>query len=73
MRSRDQAESVAARIKASYASSIGQRAARVNEKVLGNMGTFYQVHIGPFAKAADTGTLCNTLKQAGYDCFVVKK
>jgi SPOR domain len=38
--------------------------------VLGNMGTFYAVHVGPVASAAAGEGLCKKLKGSGVDCFL---
>jgi hypothetical protein len=44
----------------------------VDQMAVGNMGTFYRVLIGPFAKAGDTAGLCRALQKAGRDCHVVR-
>jgi cell division protein FtsN len=43
----------------------------IDEAVIGSMGTFYRVRLGPYADAAEPGQLCKTLKPQGFDCLVV--
>jgi SPOR domain len=71
VRSRNEAERVAAELTRKHGSQIGARAPAISETVYGNMGTFYQVNVGPFARTTDTADICRTLKADGYDCLVV--
>ncbi len=73
VRSRKEAETVAARVKQDYARVIGARKLEVDETVFGNMGTFYRVRLGPFAAADEPKALCDTLRSSGYDCLVVSQ
>lgn len=73
VRSRNEAERVAAELTRKHGSQIGSRAPAISETVFGNMGTFYQVNVGPFAKASDTANICRALKADGYDCLVVEQ
>lgn len=72
VRSREDAERLARDVKQKYASLLSARIPEIEETVFGNMGTFYRVSIGPFAKADDTASLCQALKTGGYDCMVAK-
>lgn len=72
VRSREDAERLARDVKQKYASLLSARVPEIEETVFGNMGTFYRVSIGPFAKADDTASLCQALKTGGYDCMVAK-
>jgi hypothetical protein len=71
VRSRAEAESVAARLKKEHGRVIGSHRLEVDETVYGNMGTFYRVRLGPFAAADESKALCNQLRTKGYDCLVV--
>ena len=39
---------------------------------LGQDGTWYRVHVGPFATSEQATALCNNLKDAGGQCMVQK-
>jgi hypothetical protein len=71
VRGRPEAQAVAARLKKDYAAALGGREPEVDETVIGNMGTFYRVRIGPFADAAEPGTLCAKLRGIGLDCLIM--
>lgn len=71
VRSREEADATAARIRAEHAGSLGQGALAVDETVVGSMGTFYRVQAGPYRTAEETDTVCKALKASGYDCLVV--
>ncbi|MDX2258128.1 MAG: SPOR domain-containing protein [Hyphomicrobiaceae bacterium] len=72
VRSRTEADRIAGELAARHGRTIGARVPTIEEAVFGNMGTFYQVNVGPFASAAETDGVCKALKTSGYDCFVVK-
>jgi len=71
VRSRDEAELVATRLRGTPAVMTAAKTPSIEEAVIGNMGTFYRVSLGPFASAADSARLCAVLKPEGYDCLVV--
>lgn len=71
MRSRKEAQALVARLKKSHAALLGPREPEVDESVLGNMGTFYLVRIGPFADAGQPSALCPQMRGLGLDCLVV--
>lgn len=71
LRTRAEADQLAARFMAKNASRVGARSPAVQETVFGNMGTFYRVSIGPYATADEPGKLCDQLRPTGYDCLVV--
>lgn len=54
-----------------YSGQLGDAKAEIDETVIGNMGTFYRVRLGPYANAAEPRKLCSTLKPQGFDCQVV--
>ena len=49
------------------------RQAYVDTTVMGNMGTFYRVLVGPYAKEADSRATCASLRKSGLDCLMVKR
>lgn len=72
VRSREEANAVAARLKKEFAKKIGGREPVIDEAAIGNMGTFYRVRVGPYASANEPRQLCITLRaSAGFDCLVV--
>lgn len=71
VRSREEADRVVQMLMSSHASELGGAEADVDETVIGNMGTFYRVRLGPYANATDPKKLCVTLKPQGFDCQVV--
>ncbi len=73
LRSRAEAEQMAAKLRQSHGAKLGSAAPAIDEVVYGNMGTFYRVQVGPYASAAEPGKFCDSLKPQGYDCLVVTK
>jgi len=71
VRSRSEADAVAASLMQKYGSKLGQRRPVVDEAVIGSMGTFYRVRVGPYANAKEPQQLCGTLRTSGFDCLVV--
>ncbi len=70
VRSRQEAQAVAAKLKAIRAAGA-ERDAAIEEAVVGNMGTLYRVRLGPFASAGEVQSLCPPLRKAGLDCLVI--
>ena len=54
-----------------HGGELGARQPEVTEAVLGNMGTFYRVRVGPYADAKEPQQLCGGLRSSGFDCLVV--
>jgi cell division septation protein DedD len=71
VRSRSEADALAAKLLANHGSELGPRQPEISEAVLGNMGTFYRVRIGPYADAKEPLQLCGGLRSSGFDCLVV--
>lgn len=71
MRSREEAAKVAARVKAQHGEALASREPVIDETVLGSMGKFYRVRIGPYASATEPSALCNRLRPKGFECMVV--
>lgn len=71
VRSREEAEKLAQTLRGYQAVQNGSVAPEIDEAVIGSMGTFYRVRLGPYANAAEPGQLCKTLKPQGFDCLVV--
>jgi len=55
-----------------YPTVLGTRAALIRRVELGDRGTYYRAHVGPFANADQANVLCDRLKSAGGDCWVHK-
>ncbi|MFM1814493.1 MAG: hypothetical protein RLZ98_1188 [Pseudomonadota bacterium] len=71
LRSRADAEALAKRLSARHPGLIAGRAANVKETVMGNMGTMYQVRVGPFRSQPETQKLCAMLLSEGLDCLLL--
>jgi hypothetical protein len=71
VRSREEAEKLAASLNGYQAVQTGVVQPEIDEAVIGSMGTFYRVRLGPYADAKEPGQLCKTLRPQGFDCMVV--
>jgi hypothetical protein len=71
MRSRKEADAVAARLRKEHARALSGRQLEVDETVFGNMGTFYRVRLGPYADVKEPQSVCALLRPSGFDCLVV--
>jgi hypothetical protein len=71
VRSRKEANAVAAKVRGEYPGAIGNRQIEIDETVFGGMGTFYRVRLGPYANVSEPKVLCDRLRPKGYDCLVV--
>ena len=73
MRSEAEAKAVLDQIAAADSEALAGIGSFVEPSVLGNMGTFYQVQLGPFADERSSLKTCNRLRRSGVDCFLVAK
>ena len=71
MRTEAEAQALSARVKREHPDALGAREAEIDEAVVGNMGSFYRVRVGPFASAQEGQAACAKLKGAGIDCLLV--
>lgn len=71
VRSREEAERLAQTLTGYQPVRDGMVAPEIDEAVIGSMGTFYRVRLGPYADAKEPNQLCKTLKPQGFDCLVV--
>ena len=71
VRSRAEAEALAQKLKQAHGSAIGGREPAIEQSVIGAMGTFYRVRVGPYADANEPRQLCSRIKPDGFDCLVV--
>ncbi len=71
VRSREEAEKLRADRCTASSRCDGAVAAEIDEAVIGSMGTFYRVGLGPMPMRQEPGQLCKTLKPQGFDCMVV--
>ena len=60
-----------ARLLTQHGGELGARDPKIDEAVIGSMGTFYRVRVGPYADAAEPKNLCGALQANGFDCLVV--
>jgi SPOR domain len=69
---RTQQEAAAVAVKAKRAlAGMAAREPEIDQTVLGNMGSFYRVRIGPFATVQETQAVCAKVKGTGLDCMTV--
>lgn len=71
VRSRDAAATVADRLRKEHGFRLDAREPVIEEKVIGNMGTFYTVKIGPYPDQTEPVNLCQKLRPSGFDCLVL--
>ncbi len=71
LRSRAEAETLAAQLVAQHGADLANHAPTVDEAVIGSMGTFYRVRVGGYASQDEPRGLCNKLRTSGLDCLVV--
>jgi tetratricopeptide (TPR) repeat protein len=71
VRTRSEAEALAGLVVGRHAEQLGGRKPDVDETVIGSMGTFYRVRLGPYASADEPEQLCVALRSDGFDCLVV--
>jgi tetratricopeptide (TPR) repeat protein len=73
VRSKEEATELANRLQQNHGSSLHGRTPSVDTAVLGTMGTFYRVRVGPYADASEPRKLCPALKADGFDCLIVSQ
>jgi hypothetical protein len=71
VRSEQEARALAAKAKRELAGALAPREPEVDQAVLGNMGSFYRVRVGPFATMQQTQSVCARIKGSGFDCLAV--
>ena len=71
VRSREEADKLVARLRTQHGAELGARDPKIDEAVIGTMGTFYRVRVGPYADAKESKKLCGALQAGGFDCLVV--
>ncbi|MFA5900692.1 MAG: SPOR domain-containing protein [Hyphomicrobium sp.] len=71
VRSRSEADALAGLLVGRHGPELGGRRPEVDEAVIGSMGTFYRVRLGPYASEKEPRQLCNALQSDGFDCLVV--
>jgi hypothetical protein len=71
VRSQNEAATLAAKVKRDYAAAFPSREPEIDQTVVGNMGAFYRVRVGPFATQNEGQQACAKLKGSGLDCMVV--
>ena len=69
LRSEADAQAAAAKLAGDHAATLAGVETAIAPSVIGNMGTFYNVRLGPVASKAAGQTLCAQLRREGVDCF----
>ena len=69
LRTTGEAEAFSAKLTADHAGALAGMEPRVTPTVIGNMGTFYAVLLGPVASKLAGASLCAKLRQEGVDCY----
>jgi hypothetical protein len=70
VRRRQEAEAIVARLKKERIAEFENRSPEVDQTVIGNMGTFYRVVVGPYADADGARPLCARLRTMSLDCLI---
>ena len=73
VRSPDRAEALVQQIAVEFSSDLGSRRAKVEQRVVGNMGMYYSVRIPGFQSAKAPSGLCGKLKTRGFDCLMLTR
>jgi hypothetical protein len=71
VRDEDQARQIAAKVEREHAAVVTSRQTQIDQAVVGNMGSFYRVRVGPFASQQEGQAACAKLRGSGLDCLVV--
>ena len=71
VRTEAEAQALSERVRREHPDALAMREAEIDEAVVGNMGSFYRVRVGPFASAQESQAACAKLKGAGIDCLLV--
>jgi SPOR domain len=71
VRTRQEAYALSVRLVSQHGSELGGRKPSIDESVIGSMGTFYRVRLGPFASTDEPKRLCGSFRASGFDCLVV--
>jgi hypothetical protein len=71
VRSEGEAQALAGKVRSEHAAALASREPEVDQTVVGNMGSFYRVRVGPYSTQADGQAACAKLKGSGLDCMVV--
>jgi cell division septation protein DedD len=71
VRTRAEAQAMAQKVRAEKGRLLRSHKVEIIENVYGNMGRFYRVKIGPFAKAEKARSICESLRTHQLDCMVV--
>jgi cell division protein FtsN len=70
VRTQREAEALAAKAKRALG-ALAAGGPEIDQAVLGNMGSFYRVRVGPFTSVQETQAICAKVKDAGFDCLTV--
>ena len=73
MRTKLDAESLAAQLQSELARDIGSRRPEVVETSGGSLGTIWRVRVGPFAEIEQSQALCAKVRNRGHDCMIVRE
>lgn len=71
VRTQSEARALAAKVLREHAAALSQRQPEIDQAVVGNMGSFYRVRVGPFASQGEGQAACAKVKGPGVDCMVV--
>jgi cell division septation protein DedD len=70
---RTQREAQALAAKAKQALGLLAQDPEIDQAVLGNMGSFYRVRVGPFGTIQEAQAVCAKVKGSGFDCLAVSQ
>jgi cell division septation protein DedD len=70
VRTQAEAQALATKVMREHAATLAKREPQIDQTIMGNMGSFYRVLIGPFASAQEAQGICAKFKGTGLDCLV---
>jgi SPOR domain len=70
VRTQAEAQALVTKVMREHAATLARREPQIDQTIMGNMGSFYRVLIGPFASVQETQNVCAKLKGTGLDCLV---
>jgi cell division septation protein DedD len=71
VRTEEEARALVVKAKRELAGALAAREPEIDQAVLGNMGAFYRVRVGPYATIQESQAVCARIKGTGFDCMAV--
>lgn len=72
LRTRAEAQELAARLKADNKADLVNRETEVIETPMASLGNIYRIKVGPFADVGQAQSVCAKIRNGGQDCMIVR-